>query len=118
MGLVGNKIDISLLSFVAGEFTYHGSFWANYSDLQEVSTLAQQGKIQHSIKRIRFEDINENLEMLRRGDIIGRAVIVFDVKVNLSDRKDVKDATVPGGVVSQAGLRRDKSSNPATLLKL
>ena len=73
VGLVGNKIDIPLFPFVAGEFTYHGSFWANYSDLQEVLTLAQQGKIQHSIKRIRFEDINENLEMLRRGDKIGRA---------------------------------------------
>jgi hypothetical protein len=50
-----------------------------------------------------FEDINENLEMLRRGDIIGRAVIVFDVKVNLSDRKDAKDATAPGRGASPAG---------------
>ena len=82
VGLVGNKIDIPLFPFVAGEFTFHGSFWANYSDLQEVLALAQEGRIQHSIKRVRFEDINENLEILRRGDIIGRAVIVFDVKVN------------------------------------
>ena len=50
-----------------------------------------------------FEDINENLEMLRRGDIIGRAVIVFDVKVNQSDRKEAKDATAPGRGASQAG---------------
>jgi propanol-preferring alcohol dehydrogenase len=100
VGLVGNKVEIPLFPFVAGEFTYHGSFWANYSDLQEVLALAQQGKIQHSIKRIRFADINETLEMLRRGDIIGRAVIVFDVKVNLSDRKD---ATAPGTGTTQAG---------------
>jgi len=65
-----------------------------------VLALAQQGVIQHSIKRIRFEGINENLEMLRRGDIIGRAVIVFDVKVNPSDRKD---ATAAGRSPSQAG---------------
>jgi hypothetical protein len=65
--------------------------------------LAQQGKIQHSIKRIRFEDINENLEMLRHGEIIGRAVIVFDVKVNLSDPKDAKAATAPARGASQAG---------------
>ncbi len=103
VGLVGNKIDISLFSFVAGEFTYHGSFWANYSDLQEVLTLAQQGKIQHSVKRIRFEDINENLEMLRRGDIIGRAAIVFDVQVNTGDRKGAKEAVVAGRRASQAG---------------
>jgi alcohol dehydrogenase, propanol-preferring len=35
VGLVGNKIEIPLFPFVAREFTYHGSFWANYSDLQE-----------------------------------------------------------------------------------
>jgi D-arabinose 1-dehydrogenase-like Zn-dependent alcohol dehydrogenase len=33
----------------------------------------------HSIKRMRFQDINDNLELLPAGDIIGRAVIVFDV---------------------------------------
>ena len=79
VGLVGNKIDIPLFPFTAREITYHGSFWANYSDLQEVLALAQKGKIQHSIKKIRFEDVNENLELLRAGDIIGRAVIVFNV---------------------------------------
>ena len=29
VGLVGNRIDIPLFPFTAGEFTYHGSFWAN-----------------------------------------------------------------------------------------
>lgn len=103
VGLVGNKIDIPLFPFVAGEFTYHGSFWANYSDLQEVLALAQQGKIQHSIKRLRFNDINENLELLRSGDIIGRAVIVFDVKVNPSDRKEAKQASGVERGAAQAG---------------
>src|SRR5262249_2576196 len=46
VGLVGNQIDIPLFPFVSGEFNFHGSFWANYSDLQEVLALAQQGKIQ------------------------------------------------------------------------
>jgi alcohol dehydrogenase, propanol-preferring len=79
VGLMGNKIDIPLFPFTAGELTYHGSFWANYSDLQEVLVLAQQGKIQHSITRVKFEDVNEGLEMLRAGDIVGRAVITFAV---------------------------------------
>jgi len=79
VGLVGSKINVPLFPFTSGELTYYGSFWANYSDLQEVLALAQQGKIQHSIKRLRLEDVNENIEMLRQGDIIGRAVIAFDV---------------------------------------
>src|SRR5262249_3454199 len=79
VGLVGSKINVPLFPFTSGELTYYGSFWANYSDLQEVLALAQEGKIQHSIKRLRLEDVNENIEMLRHGDIIGRAVIAFDV---------------------------------------
>lgn len=79
VGLVGTQIDIPLFPFVNGEFTYHGSFWSNYVDLQEVLSLAQQGKIQHSIKRVRFQDINENLELLRAGEVVGRAVVVFDI---------------------------------------
>jgi propanol-preferring alcohol dehydrogenase len=79
VGLMGNKIDIPLFPFTSGELTYHGSFWANYSDLQEVLVLAQQGKIQHSITRVKFEDVNEGLEVLRAGDIVGRAVITFNV---------------------------------------
>ena len=52
-----------------------------FADLseQEVLALAQKGKIQHSIKRVRFQDVNENLELLRAGEIIGRAVILFDI---------------------------------------
>src|SRR5215470_12172960 len=90
VGLMGNKIDIPLFPFTSGELTYHGSFWANYSDLQEVLALAQKGKIQHSIKRVRFQDINENLELLRAGDIIGRAVIVFDIDGGASGASGTK----------------------------
>lgn len=87
VGLVGTKINIPLFPFTAGELTYHGSFWANYADLQEVLALAQKGRIQHTIKRIEFKDVNENLELLRAGDIIGRAVIVFDVPWDGSPEK-------------------------------
>jgi propanol-preferring alcohol dehydrogenase len=75
VGLVGDKIDIPLFPFVAREYTYHGSFWGNYNDLAEVLALAQQGKVRHAVKIIRFEDNNENLELLRAGDVVGRAVV-------------------------------------------
>jgi len=92
VGLVGTKIDIPLFPFTAREITYHGSFWANYSDLQEVLALAQKGKIRHTIKRIRFQDINENLELLRAGEIMGRAVIAFDIAENVSGSGDKRVA--------------------------
>lgn len=77
VGLVGDRIDIPLFPFVAREYTYHGSFWGNYNDLSEVMALASQGKIRHTVKTISFEQINENIELLRTGDIVGRAVIRF-----------------------------------------
>lgn len=77
VGLVGDKINLPLFPFVAREYTYHGSFWGNYNDLSEVIALAQQGKIRHTVKPIRFDEINENLDLLRAGDVVGRAVIKY-----------------------------------------
>ena len=77
VGLVGDRIDIPLFPLVAREYTYHGSFWGNYNDLSEVIALAQQARIRHAVKIIRFEEINENLELLRAGDVVGRAVVKY-----------------------------------------
>nr|WP_265595328.1 zinc-binding dehydrogenase [Verrucomicrobium sp. BvORR106] len=77
VGLVGDRIDIPLFPLVAREYTLHGSFWGNYTDLSEVMALAAAGKIRHTVKKIGFKDINENLELLRTGDIVGRAVITY-----------------------------------------
>ncbi|KTD40202.1 zinc-binding dehydrogenase [Legionella parisiensis] len=77
VGLVGDRIDIPLFPLVAREYTYHGSFWGNYNDLSEVLALASQGKIKHTVNIINLEQVNEYLDLLRAGDIVGRAVIKF-----------------------------------------
>lgn len=77
VGLVGDQINIPLFPFVAREYTYHGSFWGNYNDLTEIMALAAAGKIRHTVKPITLQDVNENLDLLRTGDVIGRAVIRF-----------------------------------------
>lgn len=96
VGLVGTRINIPLFPFVAREYTYHGSFWGNYSDLNEVVALAQAGKIRHSLKRIRLEDVNETLEMLRAGDIVGRAVVTFGEAADPGDRRESERVAVAG----------------------
>jgi propanol-preferring alcohol dehydrogenase len=78
VGLIGNRIDIPLFPLVAREYTYYGSFWGNYNDLTEVLALAAAGKIKHAVTRVRFDDVNETLEAIARGDVLGRAVIVYD----------------------------------------
>ena len=78
VGLIGNRIDIPLFPFVARDFSYFGSFWGNYNDLTEVLSLAEAGLIKHTVTRVRFDDINDAIDALSRGDIVGRAVIVYD----------------------------------------
>src|SRR5262245_8127249 len=77
VGLVGDRIDIPLFPRVSREQTFHGSFWGNYTDLSEVMALAAQGKIRHTLEMFTFDQINEYIDLLRKGDIVGRAVMKF-----------------------------------------
>jgi propanol-preferring alcohol dehydrogenase len=78
VGLMGQQVVFPLLPFTNGEKSYFGSFWGNYDDLSEVLALATEGLIKHNVVPVKLDDINDNLEALAGGDIVGRAVIVFD----------------------------------------
>lgn len=78
VGLMGDRLELPSFPFVSGEKSYFGSFWGNLDDLQEVLTLASQGQIRHQVVPVAFEDVNDALEALGRGDVVGRAVVVFD----------------------------------------
>jgi len=77
VGLVGDRVDIPLFPRVSREQTFHGSYWGNNTDLTEVMALAAEDKIRHTIKLFRFDQINEHIELLRAGEIVGRAVMKF-----------------------------------------
>ena len=47
-----------------------------HNELCEVIELAKQGKISHSIQEFPLSEINRVADMLRNGEIKGRAVIV------------------------------------------
>jgi len=78
VGLIGQRVQIPLFPFTNGENSYFGSFWGNHNDLTEVLALAGQGLIKHNIIDVSFDSINDSLEALGRGDMVGRAVITFD----------------------------------------
>jgi alcohol dehydrogenase, propanol-preferring len=78
VGLMGTQVEVPLNVIVGTELSYHGSFWGNYNDLTEVLALATAGRIQHTVTTVKLDDINDNLEGLARGDVVGRQVIVFD----------------------------------------
>jgi propanol-preferring alcohol dehydrogenase len=77
VGLIGQRAQVPLFPFVSGEISYFGSFWGNYNDLTEVLALAGQGLIKHNIIPVNFDDINDSLEALGRGDMVGRAVVIY-----------------------------------------
>jgi len=77
VGFIGDRIDVPLFPRVSGEQTFHGSFWGNNADLIEVMALAAEGKIQHTIKTIGFDEINEYLDLQRDNKVVGRAVVKF-----------------------------------------
>jgi propanol-preferring alcohol dehydrogenase len=77
VGLVGDRIDIPLFPRVSREQTFHGSFWGNYTDLSEVMALAAQNKIRHTLKMFTFGEVNEYIDLLRAGEVVGRAVMKF-----------------------------------------
>jgi propanol-preferring alcohol dehydrogenase len=78
VGLMGTQVQLPVFPMVNGELSYFGSFWGNHNDLQEVLALASEGLINHHVVPVKLDDVNENLDALGRGDIVGRAVIVFD----------------------------------------
>jgi len=77
VGFIGDRIDVPLFPRVSGEQTFHGSFWGNNADLSEVMALAAEGKIQHTIKTIGFDEINEYIDLQRDNKVVGRAVVKF-----------------------------------------
>ncbi|MFJ5282138.1 NAD(P)-dependent alcohol dehydrogenase [Streptomyces parvulus] len=78
VGLMEHKVDLPQFPFVGTELSYFGSFWGNHLDLVEVLSLAEAGHIKHNVTKIKLDDVNENLEALGRGDVVGRRVIVFE----------------------------------------
>jgi alcohol dehydrogenase, propanol-preferring len=78
VGLMSQQVEHRQFPFVGTELSYFGSFWGNHLDLVEVLSLAEAGLIKHNVTKVRLEDINQNLEALGHGDVVGRQVIVFD----------------------------------------
>jgi len=85
--LAGKKAKIVAVGLSGGTLPYNTfhrmtevevttSAWGNQLELQEVVNMAKKGLIKPRIERVRFEDMNETFKLLKRGEILGRAVLV------------------------------------------
>ena len=75
-GLLGSIIKIPTFSTVVNEFKIWGCLWGNYNELREVIELAKKGMIKHHTQNFNLSDINEAIDLLNNGSIIGRSVII------------------------------------------
>ena len=76
IGLFGNVVKMPLVSSVINENQVIASLWGNYNELREVIELASQRKVKHAYKTYPLGKINEAIDLLKKGEIAGRAVIV------------------------------------------
>ena len=76
VGLFGSQITLPVLPTVINEYCVMGSLWGNYNELCEVIELAKQNKIRHALQTFKLENINNAIDKLREGQILGRAIVV------------------------------------------
>jgi propanol-preferring alcohol dehydrogenase len=76
-GLSTNQFELPIVDTVLKGLSIRGSFLGARADLEEVFRLAQAGVGRAHIERHSLDETPEALEKMRRGEIPGRAVVVF-----------------------------------------
>jgi propanol-preferring alcohol dehydrogenase len=76
-GLSTNQYTLPIVDTVLKGISIRGSFLGTRADLDEVFRLAQSGVGRPHIERHALEQTPQLLEKMRRGEILGRAVVVF-----------------------------------------
>ena len=76
IGLFGQEVRMPLFETVIKEYQIYGSLWGNYNELREVIELAKEGRLKHRIQKFVLSGVNDAIELLRHGNITGRAVII------------------------------------------
>jgi len=71
----GGHIHEPAQALVDGEFAYRGTLVGQYTELQELVALVDNGDVDLHTERYELDEINEVATMLEHGEIDGRAVI-------------------------------------------
>jgi D-arabinose 1-dehydrogenase-like Zn-dependent alcohol dehydrogenase len=70
------ELKLPTSSFIATEFSIHGSRSGTYAELTELMELVADDRIEMRTKKYELEEITDVLEQLQKGDILGRAILV------------------------------------------
>lgn len=76
VGLFGGALELNLPLIPLRAFTLTGAYTGKFADLVDLVALARSGKIQSVVSRkYKLDQVNEALNELKGGKIIGRAVL-------------------------------------------
>jgi propanol-preferring alcohol dehydrogenase len=76
VGLFGGALELNLPLIPLRAFTLTGAYTGKFADLIDLVALAKSGKIQSVVSRkYKLDEVNEALDELKGGKIIGRAVL-------------------------------------------
>ncbi len=76
VGLFGGSLHFPLVPMAVMQFVFRGSFVGTLGELEEVIGLVRQGKIKPIPTRaVPFTEVNDSIEQLRAGKVIGRVVL-------------------------------------------
>ena len=69
-------MKVPVAPLVINEYGIMVNIWGNYNELREVIELQNQGKIKSSIRKFKLDEINQAIDLLKQGQIIGSEVII------------------------------------------
>ncbi|SPF36584.1 fragment of zinc-type alcohol dehydrogenase (part 2/2) [Candidatus Sulfopaludibacter sp. SbA4] len=77
VGISVNQYDLPLVDTIVKGITVRGSYLGTRQELAEVFELARSGAIRAHVRTHAIEETPAVLESMRRGEVLGRAVIGF-----------------------------------------
>ena len=79
VGLAGGKSNVDLRGLVYSSISIGGNCTLTFKDLSEVMRLVAQGKVKYpGCIYFQFEELNEALAKLKKGEMTGRGIIDFN----------------------------------------
>lgn len=78
VGMATDTAQIYTYSLIFKELTFVGSQGSTTTDLRECIELMTSGELDPEIHTCKFEEIGEGIEKLRRGEVSGRLVCLYD----------------------------------------
>ena len=78
VGMAADKAEINTYPLIFKEMSIEGSQGSTTDDLRDCLELLASGELDPKIHTCKFEEIGEGIERLRRGEVDGRLVCIYD----------------------------------------